>query len=198
MKVSHKNSYTHIETGSDTVCFMLSGVGYTYEKPLLYYSTMALLERGIDVVQIHYSYEADLLQRPFADIVQTMLQDIEPVLAAVPHTKAIFIAKSLGTIPLAAALLKREAYQESSMIFLTPLLKFPEVYEALLHSTQQGLVVIGTEDPHYDAGKLEQLGQTGLRIQAVPGANHSLDVGFDVGGSLHVMSAVMQSIRDSL
>ena len=42
---------------SDKVCFMLSGTGYTYDKPILYYSTALLLELGYDVVQINYTFE---------------------------------------------------------------------------------------------------------------------------------------------
>ncbi|MBI0579999.1 hypothetical protein IEC97_21810 [Neobacillus cucumis] len=46
--------YTYIENGSPVICFMFSGAGYTYDKPLLYYSTMTMLENKYDVVHIHY------------------------------------------------------------------------------------------------------------------------------------------------
>lgn len=36
---------------------MFSGTGYTYDKPLMYYSTTFMLELGYDVVQICYSFE---------------------------------------------------------------------------------------------------------------------------------------------
>ncbi|OIK15099.1 hypothetical protein BIV60_10205 [Bacillus sp. MUM 116] len=44
MKVNQKTAffnekevqYTHIENGSKAVCFMFSGSGYTYDKPLMH------------------------------------------------------------------------------------------------------------------------------------------------------------------
>ncbi|WP_461673036.1 hypothetical protein [Priestia megaterium] len=32
---THRIPYTHIKTGGPRICFMFSGLGYTYEKPLL-------------------------------------------------------------------------------------------------------------------------------------------------------------------
>jgi hypothetical protein len=54
--------YTHIENGSKVVCFMFSGAGYKYDKPLFYYSTMTMLLNQYDVVHIHYSYGQDLFK----------------------------------------------------------------------------------------------------------------------------------------
>ncbi|MCZ0874101.1 hypothetical protein [Peribacillus sp. AS_2] len=57
-------TYTHIETGSPAICFMFSGAGYTYEKPLFYYSTMIMLQNQYDVVHIHYAYDQDIFKHP--------------------------------------------------------------------------------------------------------------------------------------
>lgn len=40
-------SYNFFDRKSDKICFMLSGTGYTYDKPILYYSTALMLELGM-------------------------------------------------------------------------------------------------------------------------------------------------------
>lgn len=106
--------YTHIQTGSKNVCFMFSGTGYTYEKPLLYYATMVMLENNIDVVQVHYSYEQELFEQTFEDIKNFIMNDIDPVINNVidnfHYDETIFLAKSLGTIPVVSEIMKREAF----------------------------------------------------------------------------------------
>ncbi|CDQ20880.1 hypothetical protein BN982_03235 [Halobacillus karajensis] len=51
-----KHKYTHIQNNSNKVCFMFSGAGYTYDKPLFYYSTMKFIEDKVDIVHVHYNY----------------------------------------------------------------------------------------------------------------------------------------------
>lgn len=69
--------YTHIQTGSPFVCFMLAGSSYTYDKPLFYYSTMLMLELNIDVVHIHYSYEKDILRKGMEYVTELMNADLQ-------------------------------------------------------------------------------------------------------------------------
>ncbi len=72
--------YTHIEKGSSTVCFMFSGSGYNYDKPLFYYATMLMLEHKIDVVHIHYSYDEQLMNKPIEELTKVMMGDIHPIM----------------------------------------------------------------------------------------------------------------------
>lgn len=55
--------YTHIEMGFKKICFMFSGSGYNYDKPLFYYSTMLMLQNKIDIVHIHYSYDEKTMKK---------------------------------------------------------------------------------------------------------------------------------------
>ena len=73
-------SYTHIETGSDTICFMFSGSGYNYDKPLFYYATMMMLQNKIDIIHVHYSYEEHFLKKSLEEISKAMMDDIDPVI----------------------------------------------------------------------------------------------------------------------
>lgn len=192
--------YTHVDNGSPVVCFMFSGAGYTYEKPLLYYSTMIMLENRFDVVQVHYSYEQDLFKLPLADITELVFQDVDPVITEVlqshSYQEIIFAGKSLGTIPMINRLMKNDLYSHFKMMLLTPLLKYDELYEALLDCGSPALMVIGEKDSHFIPEKISKLANNpNIQIETVPHANHSLDIEpFNTAKSIHVLQEIMGKI----
>lgn len=196
--------YTHIQTGSKNICFMFSGTGYTYDKPLLYYATMVMLENEFDIVQIHYSYKKELFEQSFEDITNIIMNDVNPVinnvLANFHYNEKIFLAKSLGTIPVIREIMKREAFSKSKMILLTPLLKLDKLYEEILNSNHEGLLVIGDKDPHYNSEQVEQLAQqTSFNIEVIHGANHSLDnEKYDTLTSISSLMKVMKHLKEMI
>ncbi|GLV64607.1 hypothetical protein Bmyc01_32770 [Bacillus mycoides] len=197
-KVIH---YTHIEKGSSTVCFMFSGSGYNYDKPLFYYATMLMLEHKIDVVHIHYSYDEQVMNEPMEEVVQIMMDDIDPVMNEVlkngRYSNSMFLGKSLGTIPIANDLMKREEYLQSKMILLTPLLTLDSIFDSMLHSRHEGLIVIGDKDHQYNVDQINQLHKTNLRIDVVKNANHSLNVGeYETENSIEAIAKVIEKLRE--
>lgn len=196
--------YTHIQTGSKSICFMLSGTGYSYDKPLIYYATMAMLENNMDVVHIHYSYEKELFEHSFEDITAIIMNDVDAVMNNVldsfSYKETIFLAKSLGTIPVIGDIMKREVFNKSKMILLTPLLKLEGIYENLLKSNHEGLIVIGDKDPHYNVEQVEQIKkQTFFKMKVIRGANHSLDDGdFDTHTSISSLMKVIEKLKEVL
>ena len=192
--------YTHIETGANTICFMFSGSGYNYDKPLFYYSTMVMLENKMDVVHIHYSYEGNWSEKPVEEMSNRMMEDIQPIISEVlhqhPYSEIIFLGKSLGTIPIAIHLMKKEEYENATMILLTPLLQFKSIFESILDSEHKGLLVIGDRDPCYNSNQMEQLINSTLNIEVVRNANHSLDIGeFETTNSIAALSNVMEKLQ---
>ncbi|MDT3498030.1 alpha/beta hydrolase [Bacillus toyonensis] len=197
-KVIH---YTHIEKGSSAVCFMFSGSGYNYDKPLFYYATMIMLEHKIDVVHIHYSYDGQLMDKPMEEVTKVMMGDINPVIIEVlksgQYSNLMFLGKSLGTIPIANDLMKREEFSQSKMIVLTPLLTFDSIFDSILHSRHEGLLVIGDKDHQYNADQINQLHKTNLTIDVVKNANHSVNVGeYETENSIEAMAKVIEKLRD--
>lgn len=192
--------YTHIETGSPVVCFMFSGAGYTYEKPLFYYSTMTMLQNQYDVVHIHYSYGKDVIKFPLIDITKIIVNDVNHIITEVfknhRYQETVFLGKSLGTIPIINGLMKIDMNMNSKMILLTPLLKFDSIFEALLSSNHSTLIVIGEKDPHYISRKIQEIeNKTNIKIEKVPNANHSLDIEpFNTSKSITVLENVMKRI----
>ena len=63
------------------------------------------------------------------------------------------------------------------MILLTPLLTFESIFDSILHSHHEGLLVIGDKDHQYNADQINQLIKTNLTIDVVKNANHSVNVG---------------------
>ncbi|PEL80194.1 alpha/beta hydrolase [Bacillus wiedmannii] len=193
--------YTHIEKGSSTVCFMFSGSGYNYDKPLFYYATMLMLENKIDVVHIHYSYDEQVMNKPMEEVTKIMMDDINPIMNEVlkgeQYNETLFLGKSLGTIPIANDLMKREEFTQSKMIVLTPLLTFESIFDSILHSSHEGLLVIGDNDHHYNANQINQLEQSNLMIEIVKNANHSLNVGeFETENSIEAIAKVIEKLKE--
>lgn len=154
-------SYTHIEKDSKVICFMFSGAGYTYDKPLFYYSTMLMLKNKIDVVHIHYSYDENERNLPINEFTKLMVEDVDSVVKNVlekgVYSEIIFLGKSLGTIPIVAKYGKDNNYSNSKVILLTPLLKIDMFFEGILGSTNETFMVIGKNDPHYVQNKITKL-----------------------------------------
>ncbi|PEA27540.1 alpha/beta hydrolase [Bacillus cereus] len=195
--------YTHIEKGSNTICFMFSGSGYNYDKPLFYYATMLMLENKIDVVHIHYSYDGQLMEKPMEEITKVMMDDINPVIIEVlksgQYSNSMFLGKSLGTIPIANDLMKREEYLQSKMLLFTPLLTFDSIFESILNSHHEGLLVIGDKDHQYNVNQMNQVHKTNLKIVVVKNANHSLNVGeFETENSITVIAKMIGTLEETI
>jgi len=193
--------YTHIEKGSSTVCFMFSGSGYNYDKPLFYYATMLMLEHKIDVVHIHYSYDGQLMNKPMEEVTKVMMDDINPVINEVlkdeQYNETMFLGKSLGTIPIANDLMKREEFAQSKMILLTPLLTFDTIFDFILHSRHEGFLVIGDKDHQYNADQIDQLYKTNLQIEVVKNANHSVNVGgYETENSIEAIAKIIGKLKE--
>lgn len=160
-----------------------------------------MFENNIDVVQVHYSYEQELFEQLFEDIKNFIMNDIDPVINNVlnnfHYNETIFLVKSLGTIPVVSEIMKREAFNKSKMILLTPLLKLESIYEEILNSNHEGLLVIGDKDPHYNPEQVEQIAQhTSFNIEVIHGANHSLDdVEYDTLTSISSLTKLMKTLN---
>lgn len=180
---------------------MFSGSGYNYDKPLFYYATMLMLEHKIDVVHIHYSYDEQVMNKPMEEVTKIMMDDINPVmkevLKAEQYNDTIFLGKSLGTIPIANDLMKREEFLQSKMILLTPLLTFDTIFDSILHSNHEGILVMGDKDHQYNADQVDQLHKTNLQIEVVKNANHSVNVGgYETENSIEAIAKIIGKLKE--
>ena len=204
MKVTNNRSpknvkYTYINNKSQTICIMLSGVSYTYDKPLLYYATMLMIENQFDIVHVNYSYGPEYFENTPEQIQAIITEDVSDVLQEVFAKKnyddIIFIGKSLGTIPLAFNFVLNETYKDAKLIFLTPLLKLNGFIENLSESNQLSLIVIGTNNQHYLQEPLSTL-NTNISLLEIPNANHSLElVPTNTSNSIKVIELVISTMN---
>ena len=86
------------------------------------------------------------------------------------------------------------------MILFTPLLKYDEIFEALLACKNPAMMVIGEKDTHYIPGKIMQVANNAnVQIEEVPAANHSLDIEpFTTGKFINVLGEIMEKIKSFL
>lgn len=205
MKVTSKESpkkikYTYIGNDSKTICFMLSGSNYLYDKPLMYYSTMEMLQNKFDVVQVHYSYEPTIFEKDVGYLSNLIIDDVdsvvEEVLATREYEEIIFLGKSLGTIPMSFKYANNTP-QNTKLVLLTPLIKLDGLYENLMRSSNKILMIIGTSDGHYEPNKIKEIQmKSNFTLIEIDRANHSLDVEpINTTESLKAMTKVNEALH---
>ena len=191
-------SYNYFDSTSNKVCFMFSGTGYTYEKPLLYYSTELMLELGYDVVQVCYSFNSKQFEQE-PEAISAMVYNaansiVEYVLSTKSYTEAVYIGKSLGTLPITDFYMQQSSSIPSRYVLLTPLLRLEHVMKNLLK--KQAFLAIGTADPHYSKESLEQLSSHELAI--VENADHSLEITNHTVESVIICQSLLTKLKTYL
>ncbi|GHI00814.1 alpha/beta family hydrolase [Neobacillus kokaensis] len=185
--------YTWIcgEQPNNSICIMLPGLGYTTQRPLFHYSTNVCVNNRLDILHINYQYSQNeffkKLSGPEQD--QWMYEDVttavREVLKENEYEKCFLLSKSLGSIPAAKEWKHRNLENTSSGIWLTPLLKDDNVFQAILNSDLPSLVVIGDKDPHYIEDRVDKLKQNQLvTIVVIPNADHSLEIKGDITATI--------------
>jgi len=138
--------------------------------PLLFWPATALVEDGWAVTVLEWgtpptdpaALEA-LAEAALSRALEAPLKQADVPL--------LLVAKSLGT-----RLAPWAGRHEVAGVWLTPLLDDARVRRAIETYPAPGLVVGGTDDPHWDGGPALTPVAAGVQVWAVPGANHSLQV----------------------
>jgi dienelactone hydrolase len=198
---------TLISIGNKTkLAIIFPGVGYTCQMPLLYYTTSILLENGYDAIWIEYDYKNEKFESSDSDEQLRWLNfDAEAshnaATAGNKYKKILLVGKSLGTFALSH--LNETTKNIEKTIWLTPLLGKSgttglEMYGKIKKVSKNSLFIIGTEDPHYDEGKIEGLKKRDVKFVSVIGANHSMEIENDSFKSLKVLEQVTKEIKEFL
>ncbi|KGX87886.1 hypothetical protein N781_11565 [Pontibacillus halophilus JSM 076056 = DSM 19796] len=193
-------SVTYIKNNSSKICIMLSGRSYSYDRPYMYYSTMLMLEKGFDVIHVHYDYNEEEIVGMVQDTPMLVSLEVEQVMNEFiqpnRYTSITFVAKSLGTLPLVLDAERFIDQRPTSYVLLTPLLLKDQFKESLLRLTNPVYVIMGTEDRHYDKCFLDQLNRKEhMKTTVIEGANHSLEyTDFNTTRSLDLVKHTMKGI----
>ena len=170
------------------------GIGYTPDKPLLYYGAKLAARCGYEVVRITYGgFERDIrgnqqkMADAFASAVEQAGKQLAP-LALTAEDDIVFLSKSVGTgVSLLYA--KEHGLRPRSVLY-TPLLS------TFTLPCGDAIAFHGTADPwapDNDAIATAALGQ-GVPFYTVADANHSLETG-DVERDLTTLSDVMRKTQ---
>jgi hypothetical protein len=192
-------NYTLLHQQSSKLAILLPGRGYSVEAPLLFYSTGLLFSKGYNVLHINYQYDnQEFSQLSPEEQTQQIRVDvdsvIDEVLADDRYDEYCLIAKSIGTIGL-SHLVTQDRFKTSKTVWLTPLLTRDKVFQAMLHSHQECLSIIGDSDPIFQADLYEKLqANKNMSLICIERANHSLEFDHDIFNSIDVLKQVLKEI----
>lgn len=206
--VRNENStipYTWIrsEQPNKSICIMLPGLGYTTQRPLFHYATSICLNQSIDILHINYQFTKNEYFKKLLEseqdqwMYEDVLAVVEDVLKETEYEKVFLLSKSIGTIPMAMEWKNKNFSNNTVGVWLTPLFKDDNVFQAILNTELPSLVVIGDNDPHYVEDRIVSICENPhVKILVIPNADHSLEVKGDISATLDVIKKVTLRIQE--
>ncbi|WP_214819808.1 MULTISPECIES: alpha/beta family hydrolase [unclassified Exiguobacterium] len=191
-------SFLQPDSSSDTLVILLPGYGYTNDSPMFRYTTALCLENGLNVLEVNYNYRDERYDS--VDVSVAIVNDvrlvIDQLLQSHSFNKYIIIGKSLGTIAMTSER-GRHVFRDAELVWLTPLLKRNDVYEAILSHEGKQLVLMGTEDQHYILERIKNLEHEALtELEIVEQMNHSLEYTGDTYRSLRLLETLLKRVEE--
>ena len=181
------------------------GIGYLFDRPLLYYSRKLAENLGYEIVPVYYSgFEkgmkgsAQKMQRAF----EQACRQADDILKDVNFSNCadiVFISKSIGT-----AVAVRYALQNgiaARQILYTPVDGTVRFLPELKKSGAGTIAFTGTADPWVTPGYIEKaFDENAMPLQVVEGTNHSLESGNvieDIGMLQEIMRITESFLKES-
>jgi predicted alpha/beta-hydrolase family hydrolase len=200
-----KNRFFKQSADTQKVALVFPGQAYNSNMPLLHFSVETILASGINVLTVDYDYSnnPEFLKQPQMTRSEWLVEDIEAALEVITEEEkqkvVCLTGKSLGTLALGHLLETHENLRDAKTIWLTPLIKNPELLEQMLAYMKDAVMVIGTKDPHYDRDIVDRLNaSTQLSGIIIDGAKHSLEIEGDVTQSLRVLMQIVAILQQFL
>ena len=169
------------------------GIGYTVDKPLLYYSRRIASELGYDIRLLSYTgFPSNVLgdSDKMTECYRIALVQTQELLSDVEwnaYDAILFVGKSVGTSIAAWFAAKSPVRDRIRMVLLTPL------EETFALPTDRAIVFTGTNDPWVggsDSPIPSICEKRGLPCVVIQDGNHSLETG-DVGSDIHNLQTIM-------
>ena len=175
---------------------LFPGIGYTNERPLMYYSRKLLLECGYDVIEVNYTgFEKKVKgnQKKMREAFEHGKAEAEKILSDYDwglYEDIVFVGKSIGTAIAADYAIEKELNVRE--IYLTPLAM------TLMKGMPKGMAFTGTADPWVDTETLPTaFKETDIPVQIYKGANHSLETE-DTVENTKILTDVMENMKKYL
>lgn len=162
------------------IAVLFPGIGYTCDKPLLYYSAKLAAEAGYEVVRVPYGNFPPNVKGDAGKMYQCFVsarEQSEDILRDVDwnlYGDIVFFSKSVGTV--VALSYAAEHGISVRQVLYTPL---AETFGFPVPSSENSVAAFhGTGDPWASTEKIVQIcEQKGVPLYLTPKANHSLECG---------------------
>ncbi|MDF2971431.1 MAG: hypothetical protein K0R61_1881 [Microvirga sp.] len=198
--LSISNNLTRQDDGNSRLAVFFPGLTYRNTMPALYYPRQLLLTRGYDVLSINHTYDQipEFMSLSEEDKVSWIGADahaaIEAVFALGQYEHFTLVGKSLGTVAMAAIAPHERRLASADLIWLTPGFKTHGVLEGMARCFQRSLIVLGTEDPHYEEAYVEAARARGAEVALMLGLDHGLEKPGHVAASVAAMHGIVERI----
>ena len=177
------------------IAVFFPGIGYRFNKPLLYYSKKLAKECGYDTfLEVDYQIKKTTNIRGNAEKMREAFDEAcesaEKFLAPIPwpeYDEIVFISKSIGTAKSSAYAFRHNL--KVKRILFTPLA------ETFSFPLQGSIAFHGTADPWAETDSVQALAaQKEVPLFLTKNANHSLETG-DVQTDLSILKTTMDRVE---
>ncbi len=179
------------------IAVIFPGVGYTKDRPLLYYAGKLAANYGYETVFMDFAgiswnkqklKDPDFLQRTLEICLTKTEKALEGIGDLCAHD-AVFISKSIGTV-VATAYEKQKKLNVRQICF-SPL----EMIGSYVRD-EGAVLFCGDADPYAEYKALEQIAaEKRLKINTIKGGNHSLEMG-DIFTDIDNMKDMMRIVDE--
>lgn len=146
------------------------GVGYTTDRPLLYYAGKLARKYEFDVVEISYGNLPNTDKMKMFDYALTAANAAINRISFAAYDKIFFISKSIGT--LIAGTIQKNLPQRVYNIFFTP------INESIPMLCEDSLVFTSNKDSYVHISEvMKQREEMKFELHIAKEANHSLETG---------------------
>lgn len=195
------NRFFAADHANGWLALLLPGLGYSADMPLLYYSKLLLLNRGVDVLQLMPATLSEEFQALDGSDRQDwlradMLAGLHTGLAQRNYRGIVLVGKSIGSIAVALGLETAQSSLPTLAVWLTPLFRETVVMDAAHSCKDASFFLCGGADSTYLHDNLDAILKQNTKAIAcvIPGADHSLELGGDEEGTFHAIQEGMQAL----
>ena len=191
------------------IAVLFPGIGYTCDKPLLYYSAKLAAEKGFEVVRVPYGNFPSNVKGNAEKMYQSFVsarEQSEDILKDVDwssYEEIVFFSKSVGTV--VALSYASEHGIDARQVLYTPLketFKFPVAAAGAADASDAGksraIAFHGTGDPWAVTEEIVRIcEEKGVPLYLTKDANHSLECGKAIK-DIKTIRKVMRTVKEFL
>ena len=182
------------------------GIGYTTDRPLLYYARKLAERSGYDrTVSVKYVYRGGNIrgnQEKMREAFAELYRQAEAALSEISWEDCsgiLFISKSIGTV-IAAAYAQSHGIKAKHLLY-TPLaetFQFAEAFQSEKSDPAGAIAFLGTKDPWSDVNEVQRACESlSVPLKLIEEANHSLETG-DPVRDIRILEAVIEETQKFL